>query len=230
MASRAEYLGLVCMGDETKPKLLSMGLDGHETWEEPFGEFAQTPAFEFAPAAGRFAMLRTSTVEVSESGPGGSNLGHTTTNQEVRVYQTESGDLLLRLPMSPVFRVPENFDLAEDGRALAVLHDDEIQVWTLPAPSKKDVQDLAEVMQFAPPANELPVSLRKIAEETAAAARSDTATAAVAAPVSTTTQAEVATKKTGEAGDTGASGPRKRPTLLNPGEVPEFKDKKAPVQ
>ena len=31
------------------------------------------------------------------------------------MYQTESGDLLLKVPTNPVTRFAENFDLSEDG-------------------------------------------------------------------------------------------------------------------
>jgi hypothetical protein len=52
--------------------------------------------------------------------------------------------------------------------------------------------------------------------------------------VSTTTAASVASTggpvEAANAGDVAPSGARRRPTLLNPGETPEFKDKTAPVQ
>ena len=236
LVSRSEYVALTCRGDATRPKLLSMGFDGHETWEEPFGEFAETPSFQFAPAAGRFAMLRTSTVAQSTGDL--PPVHPTTTNQEVRVYQTESGDLLLKVSMSPVFRVPENFGLSEDGRALAVIHDDEIQVYTLPAPSKKDLAEQAEVQKFRPPTAGGMVTLGKLTEAPKTEPGSENKTEAeLSAPVSATTRAELpvaAAKSEGGADATapagGTTAVRKRPTLLNPGEVPEFKDKKAPVQ
>lgn len=243
MVSAAEFIALTCRGAEDRPLLLAMGLDGHETWEEPFGEFTESPAFQAAPAAGRFAMLRTS---VTAMGPGtvAGVDASSVTNQEVRVYQTESGDLLLRLGLTPVFRVPENFSLAEDGRSLAVVEGEEIQVYALPAPSKRDLQDLADVAKFAPPHTDAPVTLAGLlqapekepeaargAAAAPAAAPAATATErAMTAPASSTTQAEVSAGGAAESGPDGQTGPRRRPTLLKPGEVPEFKDKTAPPQ
>ena len=233
MVSRSEYIALTCRGNDAAPKLQAMGLDGHETWEEPFSEFTQVPEFQFAPSAGRFAMLRTgaTTTDPSATG-GGPNAPIVSNNQEVRVYQTESGDLLLKVSTSPTFRVPENFAMSEDGRMIAVIRGEAIDVYGLPAPSKRDMQDLAEVEQFRPPVSHGPVTLTRLTQpaprepEVAVAA----AVAATEAPVATTTRAEipVAANTEGNLGD--AQGPRKRPTLLNPGEVPEFKDKKAPAQ
>jgi hypothetical protein len=217
-----------------------MGLDGHETWEEPFSAFVETPAFAFATAAGRFAITRMATETVGGSA---TTPGTPETNQEVRVYQTESGDLLLRVPLHPVFRVPENFDLSADGRTLAVIADDEIDVYTLPAPSKRDLEDLDFVAKFAPPPTEYPVRLAKLigtpatsgpaaGAEATTAVEAATAPAAsqtgLATPVSTTTQARLTTAAAAEP-DSAATG-RKRPTLLNPGEVPEFHDKNAAPQ
>ena len=230
MVSHSEYIALTCRGNDAAPKLQAMGLDGHETWEEPFSELTQVPEFQFAPAAGRFAMLRTGAVTTDPGALGsGANPPIASNTQEVRVYQTESGDLLLKVSTSPTFRVPENFALSEDGRMLAVIHGAAIDVYDLPAPSKRDLQDLAEVEKFRPPASHRPVTLTATTKEAAHEPEGPVAarTAAMEAPVATTTQAELPTTAATEGNVGDVQGPRKRPTLLNPGEVPEFKDKKS---
>jgi hypothetical protein len=84
--------------------------------------------------------------------------------QEVRVYQTESGDLLLKVPTTPVTRYAENFDLSEDGMLAAVVNAGVIQVYKLPQPSAQDVKDLAEAKSFSPPASQAPVNFARLAQ------------------------------------------------------------------
>jgi hypothetical protein len=231
MASRSEFLAITCRL-QGLPTLRSFGLDGHETWEEDFGEFAETPAFAYAPAAGRFAMSREWT---STSPQSGADPGVSTTNEEMRVYATESGDLLLKVEAAPLFHTPENFDLSEDGQVFVVVNGRGIEVYTLPPPGKRDLEDLAEVSKFAPPASDAPVRLAQLLSPhpgTALPAAVATQQEALSAPVSTTTaEARPSSGKAAEAvmeGDSQPTGVRQRPTLLNPGEKPEFKDKTAP--
>lgn len=235
MASRSQYLALACRGSEGLPRLVAMGLDGYEPWEENFSEFAEAPNFVFSPDAGRFAMQYTTTTTVPATG----DLPATeSTNQEVRVYQMESGDLLQRVACSPQFRVPENFDLSPSGRTLVVLHDAEILLYTLPELSKEDRADLDEVQKLRPPVSSGKVVLTRMTEQIRETAAGTTEKAqseqqALDAPVSTTTAAGAGPlpgAKGNEIRNGDAGGPRKRPTLLEPGEVPEFKDKTAPVQ
>lgn len=237
MVSHVEYVALTCRGNDDSPKLSSLGLDGHETWEENFGSFIETPAFIYAPAAGRFAMLRTGT-----SVAPGDGATDSTTTQDFRVYQTESGDLIADLPISPVFRVPENVDLSESGRTVAVVHDDEIAIFNLPPPSKADLDALAFVQKFRPPATDGGVSFPKLVaavEQASAAAAAPrpippAQQQALATPVSTTTAAAQPLPTHPGSDETGGAVPgvqaRTRPTLLLPGEKPEFRDKNAPPQ
>ena len=78
------------------------------------------------------------------------------------MYQTESGDLLLKVPTSPVTRYAENFDLSEDGSVAAVVNAGVIQVYKLPPPSEKDVKDLAEAKSFSPPTSQAPVTFARL--------------------------------------------------------------------
>jgi len=180
MVSRFEFLAFTCRGSDARVRMRSYGMDGHETWEETLNGTYGVPELAYAPAAGRFALSRI----VSPAGD--LNFGQVIPDgatQEVRVYQTESGDLLLRVPMSPVTRYAENFDLTEDGLVAAVVNAGVIEVYKLPPPSAQDVKDLAEAKSFSPPVSEAAVSFARLetqgndggSERTSAAA--DVATA-----------------------------------------------------
>ena len=159
MVSRFEFLAFTCRGTEARVRLKSYGMDGHETWEDTLSGTYGVPELAFAPEAGRFAMSRI----VSPAGDlnFGSMIPDGAT-QEVRVYQTESGDLLLKVPTSPVTRYAENFDLSEDGSVAAVVNAGVIQVYKLPPPSEKDVKDLAEAKTFSPPTSQAPVKFARL--------------------------------------------------------------------
>jgi hypothetical protein len=206
MSSRSEFVMLTCGGADDRIKVASYGMDGHETWEEPVGDVG-TPSFAFAPAAARFAI---SSIHVDIPGPSTEpNLAPAVPTQEIRVYQNASGDLLLRTECTPVFKTAENFDLSDDGLMAATVRDGKIAIYKLPALSKKDLEDMAEVGKFAPPASSENVALKRLTrpmKEAAAEQRAEASgtAAALVAP------------------GTASAGPRKRPTLLNPGEKPEF--------
>jgi hypothetical protein len=58
--------------------------------------------------------------------------------QEIRVYQTHSGQQLLRVEASPVQRSGDNFDLSPEGLHLAVIRGNAVEVHTLPALTEAD--------------------------------------------------------------------------------------------
>ncbi len=257
LLSRSQFAALSCRTD-TSPQLSVYGFDGHENWEEPFGETLQAPTFISAPNAGRFAFSR---FYATSTGSGTSGLGvESPLSEEIRVYGTESGDLLLHVQCDPVARTAENFDLSADGRTLAVLGSKSLDLYTLPDLTAKDRKDLAEVETMRPPESHGSVVLRRItrpiheglpeaeeaagAEETTAAGAATTATSA--APMEAPTGAVAAAGGDSAAGggagtpgggnaaaaaaaaqsDSGApraDASRKPPTLLNPGESPEYK-------
>jgi hypothetical protein len=162
MVSRFEFLAFTCMGTDSRTRMKAYGMDGHETWEESQGGTYGLPEFAFAPAAGRFAISRISSVvqEMDQfAGPASIPEGAT---QEVKIYQTESGDLLLKVPTSPVTRFAENFDLSEDGLVAAVVNDGAVEVYKLPKPSKQDAKDLEDAKGFSPPVSVAPVSFAKM--------------------------------------------------------------------
>ena len=252
LLSRSEFAVLSCGASEDSQMLAAYGFDGHENWEEHVGGDLQPPAFVTAPAAGRFAMSRLSASSGgSPAGMIGAADGAMT--QEIRVYGTESGDLLLSLQCLPVARTPENFDLSADGRTLAVLGNDSINLYTLPELSARDRKDLADAATMTPPLGSGPVALRRItrpvveedavsSEETTAPQRpliatpsaGGTAADANAGPrtpgrVRLPDRGVTTTTSQAQGGTPGANGddhaaPRKPPTLLAPGEKQEYKD------
>jgi len=247
IAGRSEYIALTCQGSDTRMKLATYGFDGHENWEEPM-DVDSSIAFAFAPGAGRFAMSR-----IAESVPAvtAGNLPSTQpteSRQEVRVYQTESGDLVLKAPTTPPIKTAENFDLSADGKFVALVRDAEILIYQLPAPSERDRKAAAEVAKFAPPPGgnaELTLAGVVVREQPGETVAGNAPR--VAAPVTTgaggpaaggpvanvagasnPTAADNAAQATVPVARTAAaSAPvRKPPTLLLPGEKAEFKDKK----
>src|SRR6202012_1052056 len=98
LASRSEYASLTCLGTDTHMKLATYGFDGHENWEDPM-DLDSSIAFSFAPSSGRFAMSHITTSIVPTQDLNGVSQ-ETTFKQEVRVYQTESGDLVLKATTS----------------------------------------------------------------------------------------------------------------------------------
>lgn len=179
MVSRFQYVAFACQGSEDKLKMEAFGMDGHENWEEPLGNSLGTPAFAFAPEAGRFAISRISTM-TPDMGLGGNVVPEGAT-QEMRVYQTESGDLLLRVPTSPVTRSAETFDLSADGLIAAVVNAGVVQVYRLPRPTEKDMKELKEAANYAPPAADGAVELTRLAKKTEPATGDTTAVAEEAA-------------------------------------------------
>ncbi len=239
LLSRNEFLVETCRGSDQAPMLASYGFDGHENWQESFGENLQPPTLSIAPAAGRFALSR---LAAYSGGSGVSGVGSDETmSQEIRVYQTESGDMLLRVPCAPVVRSAENFDLSPDGRTLAVLAPETLDLYHLPDLTAQDRKDLAEAETMTPPTGSGPVLLSRIthpvgappetpdANEGADAAPAPSPSGAAAAPVSAQASRPAGqspvTPAASSAGADGAAGatPRKPPTLLNPGERPESK-------
>jgi len=234
--SPSQFIVFSCRGADDKILLSAFDFSPQEMWEEPMGSTTPT-GFLYAPQAGRFALGRTTTL-LPPNLAGGSVQGPSTdtgTTQEMWVYQVQSGDLLLKLPCSPISHTGQNFDLAADGLSALVVRDGAIEVYSLPPLSKQDKQQLAEVQQFEPkPPVSTAVDLRLLvhpvpdtedAESTplpATPAPTPTvATPAVsaAAPSAPTLPAPAApVNAAANVGDVTETH-RKPPSLLNPGET-----------
>ena len=207
--SPGQLVSLNCRGISGGVTLVAYDFAQHDIWEDPLPPAIQPPTFSLAPAAGRFAITRISVIDGQTSPQG---VPDTTTTEEFRVYQTQTGDLLLKLNCNPVFRTQENSDLSPDGMRAAVVRSGNIEIYHLPELTKLDREDLAEVQKLAPPPNPGPIDLNRIFGSQQKA----TDTASIAAQPAVVTS-----------GDTPAARPR--PTLLNPGEKPEFQDKNSPT-
>jgi hypothetical protein len=232
MVSHSEFLALTCRGQDDKVRMASYGLDAQMTWQEDFGDFGP-PVFGYAPAAGRFAMSRK--VDATVMGPqlngalmAGQPTVATPDKQEVRVYQTSSGDLLLKTDATPAFKTAENFSLSEDGTELAVVRENALEVFKLPALTAHNKEDLEDVAKFAPPEDSGPVVLALLTGRSEAP-RGRTAKSSVpVAPATVPAPEPAALADLSESVDAPAktAGPaapkRKAPTLLLPGEKAEF--------
>lgn len=179
LVSRSQFLAFACQGTEDRVKLEAFGFDGHENWEESLSASVAPSTFAFAPEAGRFALSRIVESFVPNTDPAAAS---STSAQEIRVYQTESGDLLLRIQATPAVKAPENFDLSADGRLFAVVRGAKLELYELPKASSRDLKDLAEARQFAPPPGSGPVHIGVLTghEAPAAGAAADTAGRSVA--------------------------------------------------
>jgi hypothetical protein len=153
--SHSEFIAFGCRSGQSRQQLGGFNMRGEEMWEQGlFGDF-MAPSIAYAPAGGRFALSRIilhssfiadQPISVDQVGA-----------QTVVVYQTGTGKQLLRADCSPVERAGQNFALSPDGLALAVIHADAIEIYTLPPLTTKDESDLKLARSIAPPENNLPV-------------------------------------------------------------------------
>ena len=191
--------------------LVAYDFEQHEIWEEPLDTSPLSAVYSLAPAAGRFAINRIDSIE-SVAAPGVlPGLTPPVVTQDVRVYQTQTGNLLLKIDCNPVYRTAENFDLSADGMRLAVVRNGAIEVYHLPELTKLDRDDLAELQKFAPPPGSGRIDFQGFAD----AAQTAASTSAAASQAATVASGDPQT-------------PRKPPSLLNPGEKAEFQDKNSP--
>jgi hypothetical protein len=237
MVSAAEFVAMTCRGAAERIRMGSYGMDGQETWQEDVGDYGQ-PTFAYAPAAGRFAVSHRTERPIppgglvglmSGQGPGSAPPSVVdqpgSEGQEVRVYQNASGDLLLKVQVSPALKTAENFDLSADGTEAVVTKDGQVMVYKLPALSKRDKEDIAEVAKFAPAATTGAVQLALLVGPAANPARRrlpmTDASGGQKSAVAAVPAVDVPTQTAGDA-PANASPGRKPPTLLKPGEKPEF--------
>jgi hypothetical protein len=94
----------------------------------------------------------------------------------------------------------------------AAVRDGKIAIYKLPSLSKKDMNDMAEVQSFAPPASTENVTLKRLTRPMKSARADERAEASATSSLGAVLVAP----------GPSSAGPRKRPTLLNPGEKPEY--------
>jgi hypothetical protein len=168
--SHSEFIAFGCKNGQTRQLLGGFNMRGEQMWQQGlFGDFI-APSLAYAPAGGRFAlsriMLRSSAIADQ---PISSDQVST---QSVVVYQIDSGKQLLRVDCSPIERAGQNFALSPDGMALAVVHADAIEIYTLPPLTDKDQAAVKLARSSAPPETDIPVHFNQQPAE----AESDSAT------------------------------------------------------
>ena len=172
--SHSEFIAFGCRSGQTRQQLGGFNMRGEEMWEQGlFGDFI-APSIAYAPAGGRFAlsriMLRTSAIADQPIS------SDEVSAQTVVVYQTGTGKQLLHADCSPVQRAGQNFTLSPDGLALAVVHADTIEIYTLPPLTTKDESDLKLARSIAPPESDLPVHFNGPATSSSTDSDTDTVT------------------------------------------------------
>jgi hypothetical protein len=169
--SHSEFIAFGCRNGQTRQQLGAFNMRGEEMWEQGlFGDFV-SPSLAYAPAGGRFAlsriMLRNSAITDQPIS------ADEVSGQSVVVYQTGTGKQLLRADCSPIERASQNFALSPNGLALAVVHAEAIEIYTLPPLTSKDETDLKLARSIAPQENDLPVHFTGNATPASSAANSD---------------------------------------------------------
>jgi hypothetical protein len=243
--SHSEFVAFGCKGAPDKLDIAGFNLRGEEMWQQNFFEPYVAAWFSFAPAAGRFALER---VLLNNASDVGSALSDTQIRaQEVRVYQTYNGKLLLRVEATPIERAGQNFELSPDGLRLAVVRETVVQhpatkedeaytvrtaavdVYPLPPVAGKDEQAVRDELSLAPAATDAAIRLTtrpagSQEEEPAGAANAGASVAASAAQETPADAGNAPAAENGDAvGDVQQAGPRKPPSLYAPGEEKESK-------
>lgn len=177
--SHSEFIAFGCRGGQTPKIMGAFNMRGEEMWQQGlFGDYI-APHFAFAPASGRFAfgrVMASSTILNTDS-----LQADQLTAQTVVVYQTHSGDQLLKIDCSPIERAGQNFDLSPSGLNFGVVRANAIEIYKLPSLTKKQKTAVELAQASAPEEVEVPVrvSNQPLHEEAAA-----TPTAAEQAPAS----------------------------------------------
>jgi hypothetical protein len=146
--------------------MAGFNLKGEQMWQQNFFDTHVSPTFAFAPAAGRFALGRT--IVSGAFDPDIILPASVVSAQEVRVYQSYDGKLLVKIACSPVERAGQNFALSPDGLQLAVVrestvrhaatrdyeaytqHSTAVEVYDLPPLTAKDQAAVKEAETTAP--------------------------------------------------------------------------------
>ena len=243
--SRAEFVAFGCRGSVERQSIAGFTLDGDSMWQQGFFESYINPSFEFAPDAGRFAMGRT----LVSSGLATSTevMPAEITGQEIRVYQTYNGKVLLRLSCTPAVRAGQNFALSPDGMQLALLRESEIQhkatkdydaytsreaaveLYDLPPLSKDDQAAVSDIRKLALPAAQPTFELASHHSDMLGEPKAQPDAGPPALPIPANAPSsisgndqsvEAAANSAGatEVGDIQPTTPRKPPTLYGPGE------------
>ncbi len=156
--TRSEFIAFGCHGGRTSKVIGAFNLRGEEMWEQNLFDPYVAPSAVSAPASGRFALSR-----LISRGSGGLDLPMPELfgPQSIVVYQIDSGKQLLHVEALPMQRAGQNFTLSPDGLSLAVVHTDEIDIYSLPPLTPKDQAAVKEAQAMAPPETDAAVSFSR---------------------------------------------------------------------
>jgi hypothetical protein len=134
--SDAEFFAFGCRGGDDRRLMGGFNLMAEAKWVFTTDYSPLWMVIDAAPAVGRFAMRNTITsMPIPE---GDVEFGNGVTGQEVRVFGDSEGDELLRVTVSPIQRPVGNFALSPDGLRLAVFHDTQLEIYSLPPVNAAD--------------------------------------------------------------------------------------------
>ena len=199
LVSQTEFIAFGCRGSQDRTDIAAFDMNGNFMWQQSYSDARFTTTYSFAPPAGRFAIGRTLFNSSGADLP--SLTAAEITGQEVRVYQTSSGKVLLELDCTPAMRAGQNFALSPDGSHLAVLRESTVQhkatklydaytsretaiaFYNLPPLTRDDQAALNERHKFPPPGltPRLDLAILALGDSTDSA---KTATVTPAAPAS----------------------------------------------
>ena len=217
--SRSEFVAFGCKGSADKVMIGGFDMKGREMWQQNFFESFVYPTFSYAPEAGRFALSR-ALLPGTASTFAGMDIGvEALTGQDIQVMQMGTGKQLFHLTVMPVQRAGQNFSLAADGSALAVIRAGTLEIYRMPGLSGKDKTEVAgargvEIERASGPIR-LPTRSKATAMATPEPAEPERAEEKAVAP---------AVKRPVEVpvnvGDATGDEPRKAPTLYGAGDSP----------
>ncbi len=233
LVSRSEFVAFGCHATSTPQIIGGFNLRGEEMWEQSMTESYVSPMFVFASGAGRFALSRVLTHSAAVDADAFTQ--EQFDGQAITVYQTDSGRQLLRVDATPISRAGQNFALSPDGLRLAVLQNDTVAIYGLPALTSKEREAVQMAEAAAPQIDGDPaLALREKGTGAMTAPTADVLPSGMEAapgassvnqgPIAPAADAAPASNSQGSGQTVGDAPPeqrRKRPTLYNPGEKRE---------
>ncbi len=134
----ATFLATGCRGGDDRRLLAGFDLAAQANWVFTVDNAPVWPAMVTAPGSGRFALRTTVTSN------GAQETDHLSpeevTEQQIRVYRFHDGVEMLRTKTAPVQRPGQNFSLSPDGHRLAILRDNDLELYRLPTQSAEEVK------------------------------------------------------------------------------------------
>ncbi len=149
LVSRGEFIAFGCHLSHTPQVVAGFNMRGEEMWEQNMTESYIAPTFAYAPRSGRFVLSRILT-HSSVIQTGDLLMPEFVSGQSLIVYQTDSGRQILRIDASPVVRAGQNFALSPDGLTFAVVHNDTVELYSLPPLTDKERQAVTLAENSAP--------------------------------------------------------------------------------